>query len=86
MKVLNETPAIFDLSLRWKPPENRPMQEPGADTRSAFDFPAFDLPTEAPTGGGDGMPEGYTFVEMTGCDSGSPYTYWTPQWPTNPEA
>lgn len=33
-----------------------------------------------------GLPAGYTFTEFTGCDSGTPFTYWIPIWDTNPEA
>lgn len=27
---------------------------------------------------------GATFVEKTGCNSGTPYTYWAPEWTADP--
>jgi hypothetical protein len=30
------------------------------------------------------LPPGYSFVEKTGCSSGSPYTYWAPEWASDP--
>ena len=30
------------------------------------------------------LASGATFVEKTGCNSGTPYTYWAPEWTTDP--
>jgi hypothetical protein len=30
------------------------------------------------------LASGATFVEKTGCNSGTPYTYWAPEWTSDP--
>jgi hypothetical protein len=57
--------------------------------------PRYAVEDERPGGGGSSsisgtdvivalIASGAEFVEKTGCDSGTPYTYWAPEWTADP--
>jgi hypothetical protein len=69
---------------------------PSKPTQRIEDIP--NLTQKLRTAGGEGTPytldptsvitalisSGATFIEKTGCDSGTPYTYWAPEWTSDP--